>query len=58
MVMAEGKFEEGKGRAKEAVGRATGDERMEAEGAVDRASGATKSKLSEIVDKLKAPFRR
>jgi uncharacterized protein YjbJ (UPF0337 family) len=56
--MSEGKFEEQKGRAKEAVGAFTGDEELEAEGKVEQATGATKSKLAAVLDKVKAPFRR
>lgn len=56
--MSEGKFEEQKGRAKEAVGDFTGDEELEREGKVEKTSGAAKSKVAAVIDKLKAPFRR
>jgi uncharacterized protein YjbJ (UPF0337 family) len=43
-----------KGRAKEAWGRATDDERLEAEGKVDQ----SKSDLKQAGEKLKDAFRR
>jgi uncharacterized protein YjbJ (UPF0337 family) len=51
--MSEGKFDEMKGRAKEAVGDLTDDEDLEDEGKVDRASGAIKDKLDKGTDKVK-----
>ncbi|TDZ98935.1 CsbD-like protein [Mycobacteroides salmoniphilum] len=42
-----------KGRAKEAVGAATGDEDLKAEGQVDQGIAAVKEKLTEAADKLK-----
>lgn len=56
--MAEGKFEEGKGRAKEAAGDISGDEDLQREGKVDRASGTAKGKMAELVDRIKESFRR
>jgi uncharacterized protein YjbJ (UPF0337 family) len=43
----EGKFDEMKGRAKEAAGDLTDDEDLKREGKVDKASGKAKSKLDE-----------
>ncbi|BAX99786.1 CsbD-like protein [Mycolicibacterium phlei] len=42
-----------KGRAKEAVGAATGDEDLKAEGQLDQGIAAVKEKLTEAADKLK-----
>lgn len=41
-----------KGRAKEAIGDLTDDERLKREGKVDRTSGAVKDKLQEAKDKV------
>ncbi|TEA06259.1 CsbD-like protein [Mycobacteroides salmoniphilum] len=42
-----------KGRAKEAVGAATGDDDLKAEGQVDQGIASVKEKLTEAADKLK-----
>jgi uncharacterized protein YjbJ (UPF0337 family) len=51
--MSEGKFDEMRGRAKEAVGDLTDDDDLKDEGKVDRASGAIKDKLDKGTDKVK-----
>jgi len=51
--MSGGKFDEMKGRAKEAVGDLTDDDDLKDEGKVDRASGAIKDKLDKGTDKVK-----
>jgi uncharacterized protein YjbJ (UPF0337 family) len=51
--MSEGKFDELKGRAKEAAGDLTDDEDLEREGKVDQAAGKVKDKVDEAVDKAK-----
>jgi uncharacterized protein YjbJ (UPF0337 family) len=51
---ASGKAQELKGRAKETLGRATGDPYLEAEGAADRQKGSFK----QAWGKLKDAFRR
>lgn len=56
--MAEGKFDEAKGRAKEAIGDATDDEDLEREGQVDQASGKVKGKVADAVDKVKDAVKR
>ena len=56
--MADDKFDKAKGRAKEAVGDATGDRDLEREGKVDRASGGMKDKLNQVTDKVKSALRR
>jgi len=42
--------EDWKGQAKEAVGSATGNEQMEAEGKIDQASAAAKDKVEDVKD--------
>jgi uncharacterized protein YjbJ (UPF0337 family) len=54
----EHKGEEFKGRAKEAAGDLTGDKDMQREGKVDQASAKTKSKVSEVSDKVKGALSR
>lgn len=56
--MAGGKFDEAKGRAKEAAGDITGNEEMQQSGKVDRATGSIKDKVNEVADKLKGALRR
>ena len=53
------KTEQGKGNAKEAVGRLTGNKDLESEGKADRRAGEAKEKLSdakgkveEVIDKV------
>jgi uncharacterized protein YjbJ (UPF0337 family) len=50
---AKNKAEELQGEGKEALGRATGDEDLEAEGKVDKASG----NLKQAGEKVKDAFR-
>jgi uncharacterized protein YjbJ (UPF0337 family) len=47
-----GKAENLKGRVKQAAGSLTGDKKLEAEGAVDRAKGAGQEKVGEAKRKL------
>jgi uncharacterized protein YjbJ (UPF0337 family) len=54
----DGTFDEAKGRAKEAVGDLTDDERLEREGKVDRAASDAKSTVGSIADRVKGWFRR
>lgn len=56
--MADGKMDEGKGRAKEAVGDVTGDQDLKDEGKVDRASGKVKDKVGGVADKAKEMLRK
>jgi uncharacterized protein YjbJ (UPF0337 family) len=51
--MSEGKFDEMKGRAKEAVGDLTDDDDLKDEGKVDKAGGAIKDKVDKGTDKVK-----
>jgi uncharacterized protein YjbJ (UPF0337 family) len=45
-----GKFDQAKGRAKEAVGDLTDDDKMKSEGKADRASGKVKEKVDDAKD--------
>jgi uncharacterized protein YjbJ (UPF0337 family) len=61
----EGKKDDLKGRAKEAVGDLTDDDELKREGKSDRAAGSVKDKLDkakekgeELVDKAKERFQR
>jgi uncharacterized protein YjbJ (UPF0337 family) len=51
--MSGGKFDEMKGRAKQAVGDLTDDDDLKDEGKVDKASGAIKEKVDKASDKVK-----
>jgi uncharacterized protein YjbJ (UPF0337 family) len=51
--MSEGKFDEAKGRAKEAVGDLTDDDDLKREGKADRAAGTVKDKANDAIDKVK-----
>jgi uncharacterized protein YjbJ (UPF0337 family) len=51
--MSDGKYDEMKGRAKEAVGDLTDDDDLKSEGKVDRAGGSIKDKVEKVADKVK-----
>lgn len=51
--MSDGKFDEMKGRAKEAVGDLTDDDDLKSEGKVDKAGGSVKDKVDKVADKAK-----
>jgi uncharacterized protein YjbJ (UPF0337 family) len=51
---AKNKAQELKGRAKKQVGRATGDERLEAEGQADQAKGSLKNAGEKVKDTFKS----
>lgn len=51
--MSDGKFDEMKGRAKEAAGDLTDDDDLEREGKVDKVSGSIKEKIGRAADKAK-----
>jgi uncharacterized protein YjbJ (UPF0337 family) len=55
--MAKGKLKELKGRAKEAVGKATGNQRLKRQGKVDKASGRAKQKVTGLADNAKDTLR-
>jgi uncharacterized protein YjbJ (UPF0337 family) len=54
----DGRLDEAKGRAKEAVGDLTDDENLQGEGKVDRAAGGAKGFVGNVADKVKGLFRR
>jgi uncharacterized protein YjbJ (UPF0337 family) len=56
--MSDGKFDEMKGRAKEAAGDLTDDDDLKREGKVDRASGSIKDKVGRASDKIKDAVSR
>ena len=56
--MGENKFDEMKGRAKEAAGDLTDDDDLKKEGKVDRAGGAIKDKVDKATDKVKDAVNR
>ena len=56
--MADGAFDDIKGRAKKAGGDLTGNRRMRREGQVDRASGQAKGKIGGVADRVKGMMRR
>ncbi|MFD7556390.1 MULTISPECIES: CsbD family protein [unclassified Streptomyces] len=48
-----GKMDQAKGKAKEAVGKVTGNDRMKAEGKMDEAKGKAKEAMSETEDRAR-----
>jgi uncharacterized protein YjbJ (UPF0337 family) len=51
--MSDGKYDEMKGRAKEAVGDLTDDDDLKSEGKVDKAGSSIKDKVDKVADKVK-----
>jgi uncharacterized protein YjbJ (UPF0337 family) len=47
-----GVVDETKGRAKEAVGEVTGDDKLKSEGKVDRGKGKAKDAVDKVADKI------
>jgi len=58
MGSVEGKFDKGKGRAKEALGDLTDDTTMKREGRADRVGGAVKEKAADAADKVEETVDR
>jgi uncharacterized protein YjbJ (UPF0337 family) len=56
--MSDGKFDDIKGRAKEAAGDLTDDDDLRREGKADQAAGKVKDKANEVVDKVKDKIDR
>jgi uncharacterized protein YjbJ (UPF0337 family) len=56
--MGEGTIDKTKGRAKEAVGSLTGDDKLKREGKIDRGAGNVKDKATQAADKVKDTVRR
>ncbi|MER5963532.1 CsbD family protein [Streptomyces sp. NPDC002057] len=48
-----GRTDKVKGKAKETVGKVTGDDRMKAEGKMDQAKGKAKEAMSDAKDSLR-----
>ncbi|MCX5195578.1 CsbD family protein [Streptomyces sp. NBC_00249] len=48
-----GKMDQAKGKAKEAAGKLTGDNRMKAEGKMDQAKGKAKEAMSEAEEQAR-----
>ena len=51
--MSDGKFDEMKGRAKEAAGDISGDDDLRRAGKVDRAGGSAKGMVGKATEKIK-----
>ena len=49
----DGKFDDAKGRLKEAAGDLTDNQDLKNEGKVDKAAGAVKDKVGDAADKVK-----
>jgi uncharacterized protein YjbJ (UPF0337 family) len=49
----DGKFDDAKGRLKEAAGDLTDNQDLRNEGKVDKAAGAIKNKVADAADKVK-----
>jgi uncharacterized protein YjbJ (UPF0337 family) len=47
-----GAVDDAKGRAKEAVGDVTGDDKLKSEGKVDRGKGKVKDAVDKVADKV------
>ncbi|MGI9098319.1 MAG: CsbD family protein [Solirubrobacteraceae bacterium] len=56
--MSDGTIDDAKGRAKQAAGDLTGDEKLKNEGKVDRASGKVKNAVGGVADRAKKLLRR
>ncbi|AWC68648.1 CsbD family protein [Caulobacter vibrioides] len=54
----EGAIDKGMGAAKEAVGKATGNEKLQAEGAVQKAKGDVQNKVGQVQDKIGDAIKR
>ena len=56
--MSSGTTDKIKGRAKEAAGALTDDEKLKREGKADQAAGKVKNAANKVVDKAKKAFGR
>ena len=54
----EGALDQAKGSVKEAVGKVTGDNKLQAEGAADKLAGKAKSALGEAKDTVRDAFKK
>jgi len=53
-----GNVDKAKGNVKEALGKATGNERLGAEGRADQMSGAVKKKIGDVKDAVKTVTKK
>jgi uncharacterized protein YjbJ (UPF0337 family) len=53
-----GSLEKAKGSVKETVGRALGNEKLQAEGAADKTAGAVQKKVGDVKDAIKTVTRK
>ncbi len=54
----EGAIDKGVGAAKEAIGKATGNEKLQAEGLVQKAKGDLQNKVGQAQDKIGDAIKR
>lgn len=54
----EGAIDTGVGAAKEAIGKATGNEKLQAEGAIQKAKGELQNKVGKAQDKIGDAIKR
>lgn len=52
------KFDDAKGRAKEAAGDLSDDDDLKREGKVDQATSSVKDKVGDVADKVKDTFTK
>lgn len=52
-MVEKGKMDKAKGKAKEAVGKATGNDRMKVEGKTDQAKGKAKEAMGEAEERAR-----
>lgn len=53
-----GGLEKAKGSVKETVGKAVGNEKLQAEGAADKTAGAVQKKVGDVKDAVKTLTRK
>jgi uncharacterized protein YjbJ (UPF0337 family) len=53
-----GELNQAKGSVKQAVGKAVGNERLQAEGAADKTAGAVQKKVGDVKDAVKTATRQ
>jgi len=53
-----GTMDKAKGNVKEAVGKAVGNERLQAEGNADKASGAVQKKVGDVKEAAKTVLKK
>lgn len=53
-----GAAKEARGHIKDAVGKATGDEKLRVDGAADKAEGAVQKKVGDVKEKVRDALKR